>query len=189
MALRVATSGRFVSVWDDPDIVTEQAGDMAFRLRFCRWPRTPERVSFGAVRGSSYGGLLLVLGLVMLGLFTFAVDLPSGLDFIAILVLGIVPAVVGLALIWARWRRPGRASDPEAQRLAGLKEQIIWRAVARGGEITVTEASAHSGVSATDAEHALMVLVAEGRARVEPGSGGEIVYRIDSPLPGQGSKS
>lgn len=120
----------------------------------------------------------------MLGLFTFVVDLPSGLEFIATLVLGVVPAVVGLALLWSRWRRPGKASDPESQRLAGVREQIIWRAIARGGEITVAEASSHAGVPPAEAEHALMILVSEGRASVAPGAGGEIVYRIDSPLPG-----
>ena len=123
----------------------------------------------------------------MLGLFTFAVDLPSGLEFIAILILGIGPVVGGLAIIWSRWRRPEKASDPNAQRLAGLKEQIIWRAVARGGQITVAEASTHAGVPPREAEHALMILVSEGRASVEPGGAGEIIYRIDSPLPGGAS--
>ncbi len=133
------------------------------------------------------GGLLLVLGLVIAGLFTFAVDLPSGPSFAVILILGLIPAAVGLGLLWSSWRRPGRSSDPDAERITRLKEQVVWRAVARGGEITAAEAAAHTGMESQEAEYALMLLVSEGRARVEPGPTGEIVYHIDAPLPGNGS--
>ena len=136
------------------------------------------------MRVSSFGGLLLGLGLVMLGLFSFAVDLPSGLDFVAILALGIVPAVVGLALLSAGRRRSKKKSDPDAQRLEGLKEQIVWRAIAIGGAITSAEVIAHTGASPADADYALMLLVSEGRAQVEPGAAGEILYRIESSLVG-----
>lgn len=129
------------------------------------------------------GGLLLALGLVMLGLFSFAVDLPSGLDFVILLVLGIIPAVIGLALLSAG-RRRSQKSDPDAQRFEGLKEQIVWRAIARGGEITPAEVVEHTGASPADAEYALMLLVAEGRAQVEPGAAGEVVYRIESSFVG-----
>ncbi len=54
------------------------------------------------------GGLLLAAGLLMLSLFTF--------DFIAIFALGIVPAVVGAAILWAGWRASSRRSDPEHER-------------------------------------------------------------------------
>ena len=123
----------------------------------------------------------------MAGLFTFAVDLPSGPSFAAIFVLGLIPAAVGLGLLWSSWRSPGRSSDPNAERIASLKEQVVWRAMARGGEITAAEAAAHTGMESRDAEYALMLLVSEGRARVEPGPTGEIVYHIDSPLPGDAS--
>jgi cadmium resistance protein CadD (predicted permease) len=136
---------------------------------------------FGVTR-TSLGGLLLALGLVMLWLFTFVVSLPSGLEFIASLTLGVVPAVAGVALLWAGWRSSGKSGDPEAIRVAGVKEQIVWRAVAQGGRITAAEAAAHVGQPEMQIEHALMSLVAEGRAAAEPGAGGEIVYRIDSPL-------
>lgn len=120
----------------------------------------------------------------MLGLFSFALDLPSGLDFVAILALGIIPAVVGLALLSAGRRKSRKKADPDAQRLDGLKEQIVWRAIARGGEITSAEVVAHTGAPSADAEYALMLLVAEGRARVEPGAAGEVVYRIESSFVG-----
>lgn len=119
-----------------------------------------------------------------MGLFSFAVDLPSGLDFIILLALGIVPAVIGLALLSAGRRRSKKKSDPDAQRFEGLKEQIVWRAIARGGAITSAEVVAHTGAPPADAEYALMLLVSEGRAQVEPGAAGEVVYRIESSFVG-----
>ncbi|UCF18992.1 MAG: hypothetical protein JSU87_13820 [Gemmatimonadota bacterium] len=133
---------------------------------------------------SSLGGLLLALGLVALGLFSFVLDLPSGLSFAATFFLGVLPTVGGLALIWAGWRSSGIQKDPEAARLAGVRDQIVWRAVALGGRITAVEAAAHGGLNPPDAERILMSLVADGRAQVEAGESGDIVYRIDSPVPG-----
>ncbi len=127
---------------------------------------------------TSLGGLLLTLGLVMLTLFWFVVSLPSGLDFIAIFTLGVVPAVVGAAMFWAGWRGPGK-SDPEQERLDSLKDQIVWRALAQDGRITAAEAAAHSGLPEMEVELALMSLVADGRATAQPGDGA-IVYRIES---------
>lgn len=131
---------------------------------------------------SSFGGLLLVVGLVLVGLFTFVVDLPSGLDFIAIFLLGVVPTVVGAALLRATWRQSSQKQSPEAQRTAAIKDQIVWRAVAQGGHITASEASDHLGVTPLEVEHALLALVSEGRALAEPGETGEVMYRIDSPV-------
>jgi cadmium resistance protein CadD (predicted permease) len=130
------------------------------------------------VSKTSLGGLLLTLGLVMLTLFWFVVSLPSGLDFIATFTLGVIPAVVGAAMLWAGWRGAGKG-DPEQERLASLKDQIIWRALAQDGRITAAEAAAHSGLPEMEVELALMSLVADGRASAEPGDGA-IVYRIES---------
>ncbi len=122
----------------------------------------------------------------MLWLLTFAVSLPSGLDFIALLLLGVIPAVVGAALLWAGFRGSNKRQSPEAERLAGIKDQITWRAIAQGGRITVAEAVAHSGLPQLEVEHALMSLVSDGRAAAEPGQEGDIVYRIESSLGGGG---
>ncbi len=127
---------------------------------------------------TSLGGLLLTFGLVMLTLFWFVVSLPSGLDFIAIFTLGVVPAVVGAAMLWAGWRAAGKR-DPEQERLDSLKDQIIWRALAQDGTITAAQAADHSGLPEMEVELALMSLVADGRATAEPGDGA-IVYRIES---------
>lgn len=126
---------------------------------------------------TSFGGLLLALGLVMLWLFTFVVGLPSGLEFTASLTLGVVPAVVGAAILWAGWR--GKRRDASSEQSSAVKDQIVWRAVAQDGRITAAEAATHIGLPEPQIEQALMSLVAEGRAAVEPGADGEIVYQID----------
>ena len=120
----------------------------------------------------------------MLAVFTFLVSLPSGLQMTAAFLLGLVPAVVGAAMLWAGYRSSSSARDPEAERLASIKDQIVWRAIAQNGRITAAEAAGQTGLAPTEAEHALMLLVSEGRAAVEPGESGDIVYRIDSPLGG-----
>ncbi len=120
----------------------------------------------------------------MLWLLTFVVSLPSGLDFIALLVLGVLPAVVGAALLWAGYRGKKKSHSPEAERLSSVKDQIVWRAIAQGGRITAADAATHYGLTEVEVEHALMSLVAEGKAAAEPGSAGGIVYRIDSPHAG-----
>jgi len=138
------------------------------------------------VSKTSLGGLLLALGLVMLWLFTFvvklSVSLPSGLDFIAILLLGVVPAVVGAAILWAGFRDSSKRRDPESERLASIKDQIVWRSLARDGRITTAEAATHVGRPESEVEVALMSLVSEGRATAEPGEAGAIVYRIESAI-------
>ena len=130
------------------------------------------------------GGLLLALGLVIVAGSIFVLDLPSGLRISVTFLFGIVPAVIGAAMIWSGYRSTAKDRDPESARLAGIKEQIVWRAVAQGGRITAAEAAAHAGLAPMEAEHALMTLVSEGRAAVEPGEEGDIVYRIDSPVGG-----
>jgi hypothetical protein len=132
------------------------------------------------VSRTSLGGLLLLLGLVLLWLFTFVVNLPGGLDFVAIFALGILPAVAGAATLWSGWRKSGKS--PESERLSGVKDQIIWRAMATGGRITAGEAAAHAGLPEMEVELALMSLVSEGRASAEAGEGGQIVYQIVSPV-------
>lgn len=127
------------------------------------------------------GGLLLALGLAILAL-TFIVRMPDGLRFTVTFLFGIVPAVVGAAFLWSGYRSTSKRQDPEVERLAGIKEQIVWKAIAQDGRITAAEAAAHAGLPPMEAEHALMSLVSEGRAAVEPGESGDIVYRIDSPL-------
>jgi hypothetical protein len=124
--------------------------------------------------------------LVILAMFMFVVRLPDGLQITGTFVLGILPAVVGAAVLWSGFRSGSKSQDPEAERLAGVKEQIVWKAVAQDGRITPAEAAAHAGLPPMEVELALMSLVAEGRAAVEPGESGEIVYRIVSPLGGAG---
>lgn len=130
---------------------------------------------------SFLGGLLLALGLTVLWLLTFVVSLPSGLEFIAVFLLGVMPAVVGFAMLYAGWRS-GKHRDPEAERLAGIKDQIVWRAMAQEGVITAAEAAAHAGLPETEVELALMSLLSEGRASAEADDNGQIVYRITSPV-------
>jgi hypothetical protein len=117
----------------------------------------------------------------MLWLFTFVVSLPSGLDFIAIFALGIIPVVAGSATLWSGWRKSGKR-DPESERLTGVKDQIVWRAMAQGGRITVAEAATHAGLPEMEVELALMSLVADGRASAEAGEAGEIVYQVVAPV-------
>jgi hypothetical protein len=128
--------------------------------------------------------LLLAVGLTFVVLFTFVVSTPGGLKFALIFLFGVVPAVVGAAMLWHGYRSSAKSRDPEAQRVAGLMEQIVWRAVATGGRTTTSEAAAHTGRPQTEVEFALMTLVSEGLAAVEPSESGEIVYRIDSPVLG-----
>ncbi len=128
------------------------------------------------------GGLLLALGLAITAGSIFVLDLPSSLRISATFLFGIVPTVVGAAMLWSDYRSTAKDRDPEFARLAGIKEQIVWRAVAQGGRITAAEAAAHGGLAPMEAEHALMSLVSEGRAAVEPGEEGDIVFRIDSPV-------
>ena len=135
---------------------------------------------------TSLGGLLLTLGLVMLTLFWFVVSLPSGLDFIATFTLGVIPAVVGAAMLWAGWRGAGKG-DPEQERLASLKDQIVWRAMGQGNRITAAEVAGQTGMTEGDAELALMALVSEGRAVAEADESGSIVYRIGAPSEASGS--
>lgn len=121
------------------------------------------------------------MGLAVI-VFTIIVRLPETLRFAVSFLLGIVPIVVGAAMLWSGYRSKSKRQDPESVRLEGIKEQIIWRAIAQQGRITAAEAAAHAGLPPMEAEHALMLLVSEGRAAVEPSESGEIVYRIDSPL-------
>jgi hypothetical protein len=106
--------------------------------------------------GPGLSGILLVLGLVVLVVF----------------VLGV--------FLWARARRSRSSKDPDALIQDQIKEQILWRAMAQGGRITVAEAAAHGGQAPEEVERALMMLVAEGQANAEAGEGGEIVYLVDS---------
>jgi hypothetical protein len=118
----------------------------------------------------------------MLALLTFVVSLPSGIQITATFLLGVIPFFVGAAMIWYGFRSGSKSKDPEEARLAGIKEMIFWKAIAQDGRITAAEAAAHAGLPAMDIEHALMSLVAEGRAVVEPGQTGDVVYRVQSPL-------
>ena len=124
------------------------------------------------------GGLVVALGVVMLWLFTFVVDLSSGMAFLAIFLLGVVPIVAGIAILRASRKR----DSSDDGRMATIKDQIVWRAMAQGGRITASEATQHAGVPQTEVEYALMALVSDGRAAAEPGEAGEIVYRIESPV-------
>ncbi len=133
---------------------------------------------------AALGGLLLAAGLLILAAFMFVVRLPDGLRITGTFMLGIVPAVLGAAMLWSGLRSTSKSHDPETDRLAGIKEQIVWRAIARDGQITAAEAASHTGLPPMDVEHVLMSLVAEGQAAVQPGESGDIVYRIDSPLGG-----
>ena len=136
---------------------------------------------------TALGGLLLTAGLVLLATFMFVVRLPDGLQIAGTFLLGIVPAVMGAAMLWSGFRSASKSKDPEAERLAGIKEQIVWKAVAQDGRITPAEAAAQAGLPPMEVELALMSLVAEGRAAVEPGESGEVVYLIASPLGGAGA--
>ncbi len=131
---------------------------------------------------TSLGALFLIVGLVMLALLTFIVSLPSGLQITATFVLGVVPFFVGSAMVWYGYRSGSKGKDPGDALLAGIKEQIFWKAMAQEGRITAAEAAAHAGLPPMDVEQALMSLVSEGRAVVEPSKTGDIVYRIQSPL-------
>lgn len=107
----------------------------------------------------------------------------SGFAFNSIiLILGLAAIVMLIMamLLWSRRRRkrPGEDAVSQDQRL--IREQIIWRAVAQGGKITVADAAAHGGQPPLEVERVLMTLVAEGRARAEAGENGEIVYYVDS---------
>ena len=124
------------------------------------------------------GGLLVVVGVVMLLLFTFAVNLEGGTAFLAIFVLGVVPTVTGFAVLRASRKR----AKPQHDKLRAIKDQVVWRALAQGGRITAAEAALHAGAPRPEVELALMGLVSDGRALAEPGEAGEIVYRIESPL-------
>ncbi len=124
------------------------------------------------------GGLLVVVGVVMLLLFTFVVNLRGGTAFLAVFILGVVPTVTGFAVLRAS-RRRGKS---EHDKLGAIKDQVLWRALAQGGRITAAEAALHAGVAQPEVEFALMALVSDGRAVAEPGEAGEIVYRIESPL-------
>lgn len=124
------------------------------------------------------GGLLVVVGVVMLLLFTFVVNLQGGTAFLAIFILGVVPTVTGFAVLRASRRR----AKPQHDKLSAIKDQLVWRALAQGGRITAAEAALHAGVPQLEVEFALMALVSDGRAMAEPGEAGEIVYRVDSPL-------
>ena len=131
---------------------------------------------------SVLGGVILVIGLGMLGLFTFGLRLPGGLQFGANFLFGVIPTVVGAALLWSGWRSSSKRQDPETVRFSAVQDQIIWRAVAMGGRITSPEAAEHTGLPAAEVEQALMSLLSSGRARVEPGESGEIDYLVDTSL-------
>ncbi len=91
---------------------------------------------------------------------------------------------MGAAILRAEWRRSSKERNPQAERLTGIKDQIVWRAMAQGGRITTGEAASFLGVPPLEVEHALLSLIAEGRAVPEPSDSSDIVYRIDSPLAG-----
>jgi hypothetical protein len=124
------------------------------------------------------GGLLVVVGVVMLLLFTFVVNLRGGTAFLAVFILGVVPTVTGFAFLRASRKRGKSGHD----KLGTIKDQVVWRALAQGGRITAAEAALHAGVPQPEVEFALMALISDGRAVAEPGEAGEIVYRIESPL-------
>lgn len=106
----------------------------------------------------------------------------SGFAFNSVILILGLAAVILIIMVLLVWSRRRRESDDESesgeQRL--IREQIIWRALAQGGKITVAEAAAHGGQAPFDVERALMALVAEGKARAEAGEEGDIVYYIDS---------
>lgn len=121
----------------------------------------------------------------MLGTLNVVQGSSGGLALIGYLLLGLAIVIIGGAVLLALFRRfTVKRRDPEAERIDNLKDQIIWRALAEGIQITATEVAAQSGVTEADAELALMALVSDGRAVVEPGESGGVVYRIDTPLTG-----
>lgn len=132
---------------------------------------------------SALGGLLVVVGVVMLLLFTFVVNLGGGTAFLVVFILGVVPTVTGFAVLRASRKRGKSGHD----KLGMVKDQVVWRAIAQGGRITAAEAALHAGVPQPEVEFALMALVSDGRAAAEPGEAGEIVYRIESPLKREGT--
>jgi hypothetical protein len=94
--------------------------------------------------------------------------------------------VVGLGFYWARRRKGRRGADGDA--LEEIKQQLVWRAMAKGGTITASQAATEGHLPMIDVERALMSMVAEGRAAVEAGEGGEAVYRIDTPTTSSGNE-
>ncbi len=127
--------------------------------------------------------MMLVAGFLTLALLAAVVSLPAGLKFIAYFLFAITPIALGVALIWTGWRGSA-GSSPEVQEKANIKDQIIWRALAKGGHITVSEVADMVDLLPSDAELVLMSLVAEGRAVAEPKDSGEVVYRIESLIAG-----
>lgn len=125
----------------------------------------------------------------MLALLATLVRLPTGLQFIAYFLFVVIPLAVGAALVWAGLRGSSARASPEEKRLAGLKDQIVWRALAKDGQITVSEAVAELQLEPGEAERALMALVADGRAGVEPQKSGEVVYRIESVVAAPGRET
>lgn len=135
---------------------------------------------------SFIGGVLVVFGLVVLAVSAFAVRVPGSLKFLTNFLLVVLPIVSGSAMLWVGWRRSAKRRDPEAARQAEIKDRIVWKAAAQGGRIKEAEAIAHGGAPRTEVEHALIALVSEGRAAIEAGEEGEVVYRVD--LPGAGAE-
>ncbi len=127
--------------------------------------------------------MMLVAGFLTLALLAAVVSLPAGLKFIAYFLFAITPIALGVALIWTGWRGSA-GSSPEVQEKANIKDQIIWRALAKGGHITVSEVADMVDLLPSDAELVLMSLVAEGRAAAELDDSGEVVYRIESLIAG-----
>lgn len=130
---------------------------------------------------STLGGVLAAFGFVMVAVLAFVVHLPSeGLKFAAHFFLGVVPIVAGAALLWSDRRGSRSRESPEERALSGIKDQVLWRAMAGGGRITAADVAAQGELPRVDVERALLSLVAEGRAAAEAGEDGEIVYVIQS---------
>jgi hypothetical protein len=128
--------------------------------------------------GKLLGGAgLLVLALFMLLGFFNAGPMSAAVATLTFLIVVVLPAGAGAALLRSHIREKGHFSRQREQlRLQTYESEILQLAQRKGGKLTVVEVAAETGLDAPTADAALQSLALQGIADIEVTDSGVLVY-------------
>lgn len=126
------------------------------------------------------GAILLLMSLFMLlGFFTADKDMSVGARGMSFLVLVVIPALGGSALLLAHFRaRRSLSRGRESLRRQTEEAEVLRLAKRRDGRLTVIEVVAETGMDAAKAQDTLTSLVTQGLGDLDLDEPGAIVYEF-----------